>query len=73
MFELGDSSTAMYHFSVLLDPLSEATQKWSSLVEVSCFDDLKFIAFMDFSGCQAFRVSPWSSTSIRGVCLRYVC
>ncbi|TFY57738.1 hypothetical protein EVJ58_g6843 [Rhodofomes roseus] len=31
-FTLGDNSTASYHFGILLDPLSEAAQKWSSLM-----------------------------------------
>lgn len=32
--EFGDNSTALYHFGILLDPISEAAQKWSSLLEV---------------------------------------
>ena len=34
-FEFGDNSTALLHFALLLDPLSEAAQKYSSLIEVS--------------------------------------
>ncbi len=34
-FSIGDNTTALYHFGVLVDPLSEAAQKWSSLFEVS--------------------------------------
>jgi UDP-glucose:glycoprotein glucosyltransferase len=33
-FESGDPSTALYHVAILLDPLSEAAQKWSSLLGV---------------------------------------
>ncbi|OSX61274.1 glycosyltransferase family 24 protein [Postia placenta MAD-698-R-SB12] len=29
----GDNTTAMYHFGIVLDPLSEAAQKWSSLIQ----------------------------------------
>ncbi|KAF8989563.1 UDP-glucose:glycoprotein glucosyltransferase-domain-containing protein, partial [Cyathus striatus] len=32
-YELGDSSTALYHVVVLLDPLSEIAQKWSSILQ----------------------------------------
>ncbi|KAI5117547.1 hypothetical protein M0805_004373 [Coniferiporia weirii] len=32
-FTFGDPSTAAYHVGVLLDPLSEAAQKWSVLLE----------------------------------------
>ncbi|KAF8905183.1 glycosyltransferase family 24 protein [Gymnopilus junonius] len=32
-FVYGDNSTALYHVSVLLDPLSEIGQKWSSLLK----------------------------------------
>ncbi|KAH9924083.1 glycosyltransferase family 24 protein [Fomitopsis serialis] len=32
-FHSGDNSTAFYHFGILLDPLSEAAQKWSSLMQ----------------------------------------
>ena len=33
-FEYGNNSTALFHFGVLIDPLSDAAQKWSSLIEV---------------------------------------
>lgn len=33
-FEFGDEATAMFQVAVLLDPLSEAAQKWSTLMEV---------------------------------------
>jgi UDP-glucose:glycoprotein glucosyltransferase len=33
-FEFGNNSTALYHIAVLLDPLSETAQKWSSILEV---------------------------------------
>ena len=33
-FQLGDNSTALYHIAVLVDPLSESGQKWSSIVQV---------------------------------------
>ncbi|KAH9930812.1 glycosyltransferase family 24 protein [Amylocystis lapponica] len=32
-YTFGDNSTALYHFGFLVDPLSEAAQKWSSLIE----------------------------------------
>ncbi|KAI0786269.1 UDP-glucose:glycoprotein glucosyltransferase-domain-containing protein [Abortiporus biennis] len=32
-FEFGDNSTALFHFGVLLDPLSESAQKWTSILE----------------------------------------
>ncbi|KAF9530297.1 UDP-glucose:glycoprotein glucosyltransferase-domain-containing protein [Crepidotus variabilis] len=32
-FEYGDNSTAIYHAVVLVDPLSETGQKWSSILE----------------------------------------
>ena len=35
-FSIGDNTTALYHFGVLVDPLSEVAQKWSSLFEVRC-------------------------------------
>ncbi|KAF9461692.1 glycosyltransferase family 24 protein, partial [Collybia nuda] len=31
-FEMGDDSTALYHIAVLIDPLSETTQRWSSIL-----------------------------------------
>lgn len=34
-FTLGDNTTAFYHFGIIVDPLSEAAQKWSSLMQVS--------------------------------------
>jgi UDP-glucose:glycoprotein glucosyltransferase len=33
-FKFGDNSTALYHVAVVLDPLSEMAQKWSSILEV---------------------------------------
>ncbi|CAE7169569.1 unnamed protein product [Rhizoctonia solani] len=32
-FEIGDNSTALFHVGVLLDPLSESAQKWTSIVQ----------------------------------------
>ncbi|KAL5522625.1 hypothetical protein ACEPAG_8642 [Sanghuangporus baumii] len=32
-FSFGDANTATYHFGVLLDPVSEAAQKWSVFLE----------------------------------------
>ncbi|KAJ1311851.1 hypothetical protein OPQ81_010312 [Rhizoctonia solani] len=32
-FEIGDNSTALFHIGLLLDPLSESAQKWTSIVE----------------------------------------
>ena len=34
-FTIGDNSTALYHFGVIVDPLSESAQKWTSLFEVN--------------------------------------
>ena len=31
-FVLGETSTAIFNFGVILDPLSESAQKWSSLL-----------------------------------------
>lgn len=31
-FTFGESSTAIFNFGVILDPLSESAQKWSSLL-----------------------------------------
>ncbi|KAJ3833052.1 UDP-glucose:glycoprotein glucosyltransferase-domain-containing protein [Lentinula raphanica] len=33
LFEVGDNSTALYHIAVIVDPLSETAQKWSSLLQ----------------------------------------
>ena len=33
-FEFGDRSTARTHIGLLLNPLSEASQKWSTVLEV---------------------------------------
>ncbi|KAJ7264047.1 glycosyltransferase family 24 protein [Mycena haematopus] len=32
-FQFGDNSTALYHIAVILDPVSEIGQRWSSLLE----------------------------------------
>ncbi|KAI8974783.1 glycosyltransferase family 24 protein [Trametes punicea] len=32
-FTIGDNTTALYHIGALIDPLSEAAQKWTSLLE----------------------------------------
>ncbi|CUA68035.1 UDP-glucose:glycoprotein glucosyltransferase [Rhizoctonia solani] len=32
-FEIGDNSTALFHIGLLLDPLSESAQKWTSIIE----------------------------------------
>ncbi|KAJ7130733.1 glycosyltransferase family 24 protein [Mycena crocata] len=32
-FQYGDNTTALYHIAVLIDPVSEMAQKWSSLLE----------------------------------------
>lgn len=37
-FNIGDNNTALYHFGVVIDPLSEAAQRWSSLMEVNYAD-----------------------------------
>jgi hypothetical protein len=34
MLQYGHNSTALYHVAVILDPLSETAQRWSSLLEV---------------------------------------
>jgi hypothetical protein len=34
-FELGHNSTALLHFNVILDPLSETAQRWSTTLKVS--------------------------------------
>ncbi|KAI0073110.1 glycosyltransferase family 24 protein [Panus rudis PR-1116 ss-1] len=42
-FTFGDNSTALFQFGVLLDPLSEAAQKWSSLIEWLLHDPAVYI------------------------------
>ncbi|THG96572.1 hypothetical protein EW026_g5286 [Hermanssonia centrifuga] len=42
-FEYGDNSTAFFHVGILLDPLSEAAQKWSSLLEWLLDDPAVFV------------------------------
>ncbi|KIP02024.1 glycosyltransferase family 24 protein [Phlebiopsis gigantea 11061_1 CR5-6] len=42
-FEYGDESTALFHFGVLLDPLSEAAQKWTALLEWVLNDPAVFV------------------------------
>ncbi|KAL6299204.1 glycosyltransferase family 24 protein [Sparassis latifolia] len=32
-FMFGENSTALFHFGIVVDPLSESAQKWSSLIE----------------------------------------
>lgn len=32
--EMGNNTTALYHIAVLVDPLSELGQKWSSIIQV---------------------------------------
>lgn len=32
-YRFGDNSTALLHIGVVVDPLSEAAQRWSSLLE----------------------------------------
>ncbi|KAF8595370.1 hypothetical protein BDV93DRAFT_575405 [Ceratobasidium sp. AG-I] len=32
-FEIGDNTTALFHIGLLIDPLSEYAQKWSSIIE----------------------------------------
>lgn len=49
-FEYGDSSTALFHFGVLLDPLSEAAQKWTSLLEVCGF--VRHELYVTFMPCR---------------------
>ncbi|KZT07030.1 glycosyltransferase family 24 protein [Laetiporus sulphureus 93-53] len=33
VFTLGDNTTSLFNFGIFVDPLSEAAQKWSSLIE----------------------------------------
>jgi hypothetical protein len=33
-FTIGDNTTALHHFAIILDPLSEQAQKYTSLFEV---------------------------------------
>lgn len=35
--KLGENETALYHVAVVLDPISEKAQRWSSLLEVWLF------------------------------------
>jgi UDP-glucose:glycoprotein glucosyltransferase len=34
-FKMGDSENALLHVAAIVDPISEQTQKWSSLLKVS--------------------------------------
>lgn len=40
-FTIGDNTSALHHFAVILDPLSEQAQKYTSLFEV--FTDLMIL------------------------------
>lgn len=46
-FEFGQNSTALYYFGILLDPLSETAQKYSSIIEVGHSWSLR----SDFADC----------------------
>lgn len=39
---VGDIEAALYKISVLIDPLSETAQKWSTMLEVSNMEMLSF-------------------------------
>jgi hypothetical protein len=62
-FEFGDDSKALYRIVVLLDPLSEAAQKWPSLVKVGIWISVQFPAnsICSYSGCRLFLMSTSSS------------
>ncbi|KZT24849.1 glycosyltransferase family 24 protein [Neolentinus lepideus HHB14362 ss-1] len=50
-FEVGDAATALHQFGVVLDPLSEAAQKWSSLFEwLSHIGDVFFEVYVHPAG-----------------------
>jgi UDP-glucose:glycoprotein glucosyltransferase len=40
-FEFGNHSTALYRVVVLVDPLSESGQKWSSIIQVRTVPGLR--------------------------------
>jgi UDP-glucose:glycoprotein glucosyltransferase len=46
---LGDEKNALYHFAVLIDPVSEITQKWGPLLLVSHLLSLWNLTYGDFS------------------------
>ena len=48
MFEIGDNSTALYNVAVVMDPLSETAQKWSSLLQVGFASDSTAVADVAF-------------------------
>ena len=45
-FQLGNNSTALYHIAVLVDPLSENGQKWSSIVQVCTLSTICIPSFI---------------------------
>ena len=73
-FSIGDNSTAIYHFGVLLDPLSEVAQKYTSLFEVRDFSSRGLIyADTSVSGYKRCRGCTSSSTSTPRGSKRCVC
>ena len=72
-FSIGDNTTALYHFGVLVDPISEAAQKWTSLFEVCCLNQCSRFRLSDrfSSGCKRYRVFISSSMSTRRGSARY--
>ena len=48
-FSFGNPETASYHFGVLVDPLSEAAQKWSVYLEVSTSQD--YPSYPEYNTC----------------------
>ena len=63
-FDFGKTSTALYQFAVVLDPLSEQAQRYTSLFEVTIHQILSASMLISFSGCPASHPFTWRSTSI---------
>ena len=53
-FEYGNNATALYHIAVLVDPLSETAQKWSSIIQV-CLSLTLYGPLSDSNGQVAFN------------------
>lgn len=75
-FNSGNNSTALYHVGVIVDPLSETAQKWSSVIEVgnSVGHDVNDHAHEveNYSGCGTSQTSTLRFISIPPKRKRYV-
>lgn len=65
-FEIGDPANAIFHFGVLVDPVSEDAQKWTPIFEVGdlmlgIIDELIFGTVAVLSSCSLRKdlSKPW--------------